>query len=181
MRLEQLTEAIKRVYASTFSGHAKAYVRATPYRLEEEKMAVVLQQVVGATHGTRFYPDCSGVVRSRNFIRGSREGRRRICRGGVRAGKNGGRWRQSIGLLSALPAAPGPVLVGGRYSDKFANRVLGARPGGVQHADPADDLREVSFDLAAAEADGTLQMLASTYSADNHAVYDGLGREARGW
>ena len=48
--LEQLLEAIKLVYASTFSQHAKAYVRATPYRLEEEKMAVVLQQVVGAAH-----------------------------------------------------------------------------------------------------------------------------------
>ena len=48
VRLEQLMEAIKRVYASTFSQHAKAYVRATPYRLEEEKMAVILQQVVGA-------------------------------------------------------------------------------------------------------------------------------------
>ena len=51
VRLEQLLEAIKLVYASTFSQHAKAYVRATPYRLEEEKMAVVLQQVVGAAHG----------------------------------------------------------------------------------------------------------------------------------
>ena len=48
VRLEQLLEAIKLVYASTFSQHAKAYVRATPYRLEEEKMAVLLQQVVGA-------------------------------------------------------------------------------------------------------------------------------------
>ena len=60
-------EAIKRVYASTFSQHAKAYVRATPYRLEEEKMAVILQQVVGTIHGQRFYPDFSGVVRSHNF------------------------------------------------------------------------------------------------------------------
>jgi phosphoenolpyruvate synthase/pyruvate phosphate dikinase len=67
VRLDELMEAIKRVYASTFSQHAKRYVRATPYRLEEEKMAVILQQVVGATHGQRFYPDFSGVVRSRNF------------------------------------------------------------------------------------------------------------------
>src|SRR5271167_2379851 len=66
-RLAALSEAIKRVYASTFSQHAKAYVRATPYRLEEEKMAVILQQVVGTVHGLRFYPDFSGVVRSHNF------------------------------------------------------------------------------------------------------------------
>jgi len=46
----------------------------------------------------------------------------------------------------------------------------------VHHEDPADDLREVSFHLKAAEADGTLQMLASTYSVENHAVYDGLSR-----
>ena len=51
VRLNELCEAIKLVYASTFSQHAKAYVRATPYRLEEEKMAVILQQVVGTEHG----------------------------------------------------------------------------------------------------------------------------------
>ena len=71
-RFDELTEAIKRVYASTFSQHAKAYVRATPYRLEEEKMAVILQQVVGTQHGPRFYPDFSGVVRSHNFYPVSR-------------------------------------------------------------------------------------------------------------
>ena len=62
-----MTGAIRRVYASTFSHHAKSYVRATPYRLEEEKMAVILQQVVGSRHEQRFYPDFSGVVRSRNY------------------------------------------------------------------------------------------------------------------
>src|SRR5208283_5163423 len=67
LRLAQLTDAIKLVHASTFSRHAKAYVRATPFRLEEEKMAVILQQVVGAFHGQRFYPDFSGVARSCNF------------------------------------------------------------------------------------------------------------------
>ena len=66
-RLAHLTDASKLVYASTLSPHAKAYVRATPFRLEEEKMAVILQQVVGAFHGPRFYPDFSGVARSRNF------------------------------------------------------------------------------------------------------------------
>src|SRR5947209_890979 len=67
VRLDELSEAIKRVYASTFSQHAKSYVRATPYRLEEEKMAVILQQVVGTLHGQRFYPDFAGVVRSHSF------------------------------------------------------------------------------------------------------------------
>ena len=64
---EQLVLAIKRVYASTFSQRAKSHLRATPYRLEEEKMAVILQRVVGARHGDRFYPDFAGVARSYNF------------------------------------------------------------------------------------------------------------------
>ena len=66
-RLAELREAIKRVYASTFSQSAKSYIRATPFRLEEEKMAVIIQEVVGAVHGTRYYPEFSGIVRSRNF------------------------------------------------------------------------------------------------------------------
>ncbi len=59
-RLEELNEAIKRVYASTFSQHAKAYFRATPFRLEEEKMAVIIQEVVG---GSAWQPLLSGFFR----------------------------------------------------------------------------------------------------------------------
>ena len=46
-RLIQLVTAVKRVYASTFSQRAKAYLGMTPYRLEEEKMAVIIQRIVG--------------------------------------------------------------------------------------------------------------------------------------
>jgi len=46
----------------------------------------------------------------------------------------------------------------------------------IHHEDPADDLRETSFPIKVAETDGTLHMLASTYSPENHAVYDGLSR-----
>src|SRR5437870_937331 len=67
VRLEHLTQAIKRVYASTFLRRAKDHLHATPYRLEEEKMAVVIQKVVGARHGDRFYPHFSGVARSYNY------------------------------------------------------------------------------------------------------------------
>jgi hypothetical protein len=66
-RLEQLQLAIKRVYASTFLQRAKSYLRATPFRLEEEKMAIVIQKLVGSAHGPRFYPDFAGVARSYNY------------------------------------------------------------------------------------------------------------------
>ena len=179
VRLEQLTEAIKRVYASTFSQHAKAYVRATPYRLEEEKMAVVIQQVVGTAYGRRFYPDFSGVVRSRNFYpvhpAKVEDGFAAVALGLGRAVVGGGK------SLSFSPRYPRHLLQFSSVEDILANsqtEFWALELGGAQHhADPADDLREALFGLNAAEQDGTLHMLGSTYSADNHAVYDGLGRK----
>jgi DNA-binding response OmpR family regulator len=66
VRVKQLAQAIKLVYASTFYSKAKAYVAATPNSIEEERMAVVIQEVVGAHHGESFYPTIAGVARSHN-------------------------------------------------------------------------------------------------------------------
>ncbi|MGE5342701.1 MAG: PEP/pyruvate-binding domain-containing protein [Candidatus Omnitrophota bacterium] len=66
-RFRKLTEAIKFVYASTFFQSAKSYMKTTAHRLEDEKMAVIIQEVVGMRHNDRFYPTISGVARSYNF------------------------------------------------------------------------------------------------------------------
>lgn len=66
-RLELLSNAIKLVYASTFYEGAKAFSKATQHRVEEEKMAIILQQITGDHYGEYFYPAISGVARSRNF------------------------------------------------------------------------------------------------------------------
>jgi CheY-like chemotaxis protein len=178
VRFRQLTEAIKRVYASTFSQHTKAYVRATPYRLEEEKMAVMVQEVVGSAHGQRYYPEFSGVVRSRNFYpmepQTTKDGFAAVALGMGRAVVGGGK------CLTFSPRYPRHLVQFSSVEDILANSQtefwaleLTAR---VHHEDPADDLREVAFPIRAAEADGTLHMVASTYSVENHAVYDGLSR-----
>ncbi len=65
--LQMLSDAIKAVYASVFYKDSKAYMSATQNLIEQEKMAIVLQEVVGETHGNRFYPTISGVARSLNF------------------------------------------------------------------------------------------------------------------
>jgi CheY-like chemotaxis protein len=176
-RLDELSEAIKRVYASTFSQHAKSYVRATPYRLEEEKMAVILQQVVGTLHGQRFYPDFSGVVRSHNFYpvppMNFDDGIAAVALGLGRTVVDGGK------CLMFCPRYPKNLLQFSSVEDILANTQtefcaleLDAIPpaGGPGH------LREARFGLDVAEKDGTLHAVASTYSADNHAVYDGLSR-----
>ncbi len=66
-RLKQLEDAVKLVYASTFHQNARAYMTATGHRSEDEKMAVVIQQLIGKTHGSRFYPTFSGVMQSYNY------------------------------------------------------------------------------------------------------------------
>jgi len=67
IRLAQLLEAIKVVYASTFQETAREYLANTPHRIEEERMAVLLQRVVGSKRGDRHYPTFSGVASSYNF------------------------------------------------------------------------------------------------------------------
>jgi len=179
VRLERMMEAIKLVYASTFSRHAKAYVRATPYRLEEEKMAVVIQQVVGARYGDRYYPDFSGVVRSRNFYPVApvtvRDGFAAIALGLGRAVVGGGK------SLTFSPRYPRHLVQFSSVEDILANSQTEFWALPMNHhdpsADPAETLREKPFAVPLAEQDGTLNLLASTYSADNHAIYDGLSRK----
>ncbi|MBK3518785.1 PEP/pyruvate-binding domain-containing protein [Carboxylicivirga marina] len=66
-RFRQLCTAVKLVYASMFSDPAKAYFDAVNYKIEEEKMAVIIQEVVGGKVGDRFYPHISGVAQSYNY------------------------------------------------------------------------------------------------------------------
>ena len=67
VRLAQLLEAIKLVYASTFLSAAREYLGSTPHRVEEERMAVLLQRLVGSRRENLFYPTVSGVASSYNF------------------------------------------------------------------------------------------------------------------
>ncbi len=65
--LEMLAAAIKSVYASVYYHDSKAYMSATSNVIDQEKMAVILQEVVGHQHGDRYYPNISGVLRSINY------------------------------------------------------------------------------------------------------------------
>ena len=65
--LRMLGDAIKGVYASVYYKDSKAYMQATSNVIDQEKMAVILQEVVGTQWGTRFYPTISGVARSLNY------------------------------------------------------------------------------------------------------------------
>ena len=185
-RLDELDEAIKRVYASTFSQRAKAYFRATPFRPEEEKMAVVIQEVAGSAHATRYYPDISGVVRSRNFYPSEpmqpKDGIAAVALGMGRTVVSGGK------SLLFCPRYPRHMVQFSSVEDILRNSqtefmaidLAGASCDGEQseslHLRGVQRLRERSFPLRDAEKDDTLRYVASTYSRDNDAIYDGLSR-----
>jgi hypothetical protein len=177
-RVRQATLAVKKVWASAFSQHAKAYLQATAFRLEEEKMAVMLQCIVGAAHGPRFYPEISGVARSHNFYPLSpmkaEDGVAAVALGLGRAIVEGGAclrfcplYPMHVPQLSSVAEALETT-----QRDFWALRLEG------DTEDDDDDLamREELFGLDAAEADGTLGRVGSTYSKENDVIYDGLSR-----
>jgi len=186
-RVEELNESIKRVYASTFTQHAKAYIHATPFRLEEEKMAVMIQELVGTAHDYRFYPDVSGVVRSRNFYPAEpmqpNDGIAAVALGLGRTVVDGGK------SLSFCPRFPRNMLQFSSVEDILRNAQtefialdLSSRNNGQppanepSHPSGVEHFRERKFPLRDAEADGTLHYVASTYSRDNDTISDGLSR-----
>ncbi|MDP4185190.1 MAG: PEP/pyruvate-binding domain-containing protein, partial [Bacteroidota bacterium] len=67
VRFEQLVTAVKLVYASIFTKSSQSYFDAVNYKIEEEKMAVIIQELVGHTYNKRFYPHISGVAQSYNY------------------------------------------------------------------------------------------------------------------
>src|SRR5579863_6324840 len=145
-------------------------------------MAVILQQVVGTPHGQRFYPDFSGVVRSRNFYpvppMTFEDGIAAVALGLGRAVVDGGK------CLTFCPRYPQNLMQFSSVEDILANSQSEFWALELDHIerrdDPASDplleLKEARFGLDVAEADGTLNNLGSTYSVDNHAIYDGLSR-----
>ncbi len=179
-RLEQLIKAIKRVYASTFSQHSKAFLRATPYRLEEEQMAVVIQKLVGSRHDRFFYPDFAGVARSHNFYPTppltSEDGIVAVALG---LGKT---VVEGEPCLRFSPAYPRHIVEFSSVDDalRTAQRefwALELSGSGVAPDDWETEGQLARCKLEDAEEHGVLTALGSTYSAENNAIYDGISRD----
>lgn len=175
VRYRRLVEAIKRVYASTFTPGAKTYLGATPYRLEQEKMAVVLQRLVGTPHGGRFYPSFAGVARSHNYYPAPPM----TARDGIAAVALGlGAWVVDGEVCARFcPRFPKHMVQFSSVRDLLRNsqRAFHALRLGDHDRGTTVGLVE-TLGLDVAEADGTLAAVGSTYSSQNDAVYDGTSR-----
>jgi len=179
VRLEQLIRAIKQVYASTFSHHSKAFLEATPYRLEEEAMAVIIQKLVGRERRGLFYPDLAGVARSFNYYptppMSSNDGISAVALG---LGKTVVEGAPSFRFCPAYPQhnvefSTVEDMVKNSQREFWALR-MGVN-GNSEHW--VEDGELVKAPLEVAEEDGVLTWLGSTFSPENNAVYDGMSRD----
>jgi hypothetical protein len=178
VRLDQLCDAIKLVYASAYSPGAKSYIEATSNRIEEEKMAVIIQQVVGQRYETYDYPHFAGVAHSSNFYPGEgmkpEEGVATVALGLGRTVAEGGK------ALRFSPAHPTVLPQFGTARDWLENSQRKFYAVDVGDPDrypaPEDDFNLSVLELADAERHGTLEAVGSVYSPQNDAIYDGIHR-----
>ncbi len=179
VRLAQLGDAIKMVYASTFHSDAKAYLQSTPNRLEDEKMAVVIQQVAGRRHGRYLYPDFAGVGRSLNFypMPGMKpeEGIGSVALGLGKTVVDGGRCAR---FCPAQPAKPLQWFTPEDYLENAQREFLALDLEGpnLDQAAGGAMLNLATLDLKTAAEHQTLFPVGGVYSPENEAIYDGCGR-----
>lgn len=177
-RFRSLVEAIKFVWASTFFQAARSAVTAVGKGARDEKMAVILQEVVGQRAQDRFYPCVSGVGRTYNFYP---SGAARPADGVVNLALGLGRTIVdggcSWGFSPALPKAPPPF---NSISDLLKNtqtRFWGVNMGPAPMPDPMRETEHlIEAGLAEAEADGALRLLVSTYDSGSDRLDPGLGQ-----
>ncbi len=175
VRYHQLETAIKLVYSSIFTDSAQAYFDAINYKIEEEKMAVVIQEVVGSENNGRFYPTLSGVAQSYNYYPIA--------------------YMEPEDGFSVAAVGLGMYVVGGENAFRFCPKYphLNASSLKDQLRDTqkefyAIDLSQPDFDLVSggedaairkyrireAEDDGTLEHSASTYLIENDDLVPGI-------
>lgn len=174
-RFKDLANAIKLVYASTFFRKAKAYIESTNHRIEEEKMAVIIQEVVGRLYRDRFYPDFSGVGCSYNYYPA---GYARPENGVVSLALGLGKTVVDGGaVLRYCPAYPRVIPQFGTIKDMLNHSQKDFYAINMKdfysRAYDDEDQYLVHLPLQAAEQDGALKYLASTFAAREDRVYDG--------
>src|SRR5574338_2772 len=179
IRLDELLQSIKSVYASTFHKKAKDYIKSTSYGLEEEKMAVVIQRLVGAQREERFYPDFAGVAKSYNFYpiepQKPTDGIALVALGLGKTVVEGGN------AIRFCPKYPKHMLqfFSTKETLKNAQQDFYALDlnGKLDHnPESIEDTLVKSYQLSDSEKDGTLFSVGSTYTQENEGIYDGISR-----
>ncbi len=178
-RFARLLEAVKFVYASTHFSAARTYRRVIGVEDSDESMAVMIQEIVGARHGPRFYPHLSAVARSYSYYPiGKAKPEDGVVDLALGLGKTivdgGVVWTYS----PAHPRAPAPFASTRRVLAETQTRFWAVNMGRPPAYDPVEEKEYlVEGSLADAEADGALRYLASTYDASADRLRPGTGMD----
>lgn len=174
--LRALSEAIKGVYASVFFRDSKAYMQATSNVIDQEKMAVILQEVVGSQYGERYYPGMSGVARSLNYYP---IGDEQPDEGIVNLALGLGKYIVDGGLtLRFSPYHPTKILQTSEL--EMALRETQTRFYALDLSNAGrsfsidDSFNLLKLHVKEAEKDGALHYIASTYDPYDQIIRDGL-------
>ena len=174
--LRMLSDAIKGVYASVFYKDSKAYMQATSNVIDQEKMAVILQEVVGTQYGDRYYPAISGVARSINYYPINDE---LAEEGTVSLALGLGKYIVDGGLtLRICPYHPDQVLQTSEMEIALRETqtrfyALDLKNTG-QNFSLDDGFNLLKLHIKDAEADGSLNYIASTYDPYDMVIRDGI-------
>jgi hypothetical protein len=172
-------EAVKFIYASTFFKDAKNYIQATKHTTADEKMAVIIQEVVGARHGPRFYPHVSGVARSYNFYPlGHAKPADGVIDLALGLGKtivdDGVAWSYSPAYPQANPPYNSLRELLGQTQTEFWAINMGPPP---EYNPIKETEYMMKFNLGEAEEDGILRFMASTYRAHDDKIVYGIAEK----
>jgi len=174
--LRMLSDAIKGVYASVYYKDSKAYMQATSNVIDQEKMAVILQEVVGTQYGDRFYPSISGVARSLNYYP---IGDEKAEQGTVSLALGLGKYIVDGGqTLRVCPYHPTQVLQTSEMEIALRETqtqfyALDLKNKG-ENFSLDDGFNLLKLPVREADKDGSLQFIASTYDPYDMVIRDGI-------
>ncbi len=174
VRVAQLVEAVKLVYASVYSKASRAYFEAIDYKIEEEQMAILIQEVAGRRFGDRFYPHFSGVAQSFNYYPVAytqpQDGIANIAVGLGKYVVEGGK------AYRFAPPYPEMDMLPPREQLRTTQKRFYALDMSRTEVDlyHGEDATLLDLDIPEAEKDGALHHCASVWDANDDRIQDGL-------
>lgn len=173
--LRTMSDAVKAVYASVFYRDSKTYMAATQNLIDQEKMAIVLQEVVGTQYNSHFYPTISGVARSLNFYP---IGNEKVEEGIVNMILGLGKYIVDGGVsLRFSPYHPHNIIQLSTldFALRDTQRFFYALDlsGDKKNISTNDGFNLLKLSLKDAEKDGSIRYISSTYNPEDQTIYDG--------
>ncbi len=174
IRFKQLTNAVKLVFASVFLHEAVSYIETLNYGIEEEKMAVVIQELVGTHHDKYFYPHFSGVAQSYNYYPISHmkniDGSASLAVGLGQSIVGGGRNYMFCPAHPEIQYGSVEDHLKNSQTDFYALNMMDSNSNLIK----GEEITLISLPIKEAEKHKTLTHLASVWDYQNERIVDGL-------